>query len=139
MKKVSGLLTAMTMLFVLGLFSCGGGGGIMGNTPGDKVKKGVKLLYDKQYEAVVKMYVKKEGEKLTAEESAKLAGMMPMALKQKESKQGLKDVEIIEEKISEDGNKATVSYKVIYNNGETENESAKLIKVSGDWYLVIGN
>jgi len=139
MKKHSGLLAAMTLVFVLGLFSCGGGGGIGGNTPGDKVKKGLKMLYDKQYDAVVKLYVKKDGVKLTEEESAKLVGMMPMALKEKESKQGLKEVEIIEETISEDGKNATVKYKIIYNNGDTDNDSSKLIKVDGDWYFVIGN
>lgn len=139
MKKHSGLLAAMTLVFVLGLFSCGGGGITGGNTPGDKVKKGLKMLYDKQYDAVVKLYVKKDGVKLTEEESAKLVGMMPMALKEKESKQGLKEVEIIEETISEDGKNATVKYKLIYNNGDTDNDNAKLIKVDGDWYFVIGN
>jgi hypothetical protein len=139
MKKLQGLLTAMTIVFLLGLFSCGGGGGITGNTPGDKVKKGVKMLFDKKYEDVVKMYVKKGGEKLTEEESAKLVGMMPMALKEKESKLGLKDVEITEETITEDGNHAVVKYKMIYNNGDTDNESTRLVKVDGDWYLEIGS
>lgn len=129
----------MTIVFVLSFSSCGGGGGITGNTPGAKVEKGVKLMFDKKFTDAVKMYVKKDGTKLTEEEAAKLAGMMPMALKEKESKQGLKDIEIIEEKISEDGKTADVRYKAIYNNGDTEDQSTKLIKVDGDWYFVIGN
>ena len=139
MKKHNGLLAAVTIIFMIGLFSCGGGGGITGNTPGGKVKKGVKMLFDKKYEEVVKLYVKKDGQKLTEEESAKWAGMMPMALKEKESKQGLKDVEILEEKISADGKEATVRYKMIFNNGETDDEDTRLIKVDGDWFFVIGN
>jgi hypothetical protein len=139
MKKTNALLTTVTIIFILGLFSCGGGGGISGNTPGNKVKKGVTLLFNKKYEDVVKMYAKKEGTKLTEEESAKLVGMMPMALKEKESKQGLKDVEILEEKIAEHGKNATVRYKMIFNNGESDEESTKMVKVDGDWYFVIGN
>jgi len=128
----------ISLMCVIGLFSFSGCSS-SGNNPGATVKKGVKLLFDKKYEDAVKMYVKKDGEKLTEEEKAKLMGMMPMALKEKESKQGLKDVEIIEEKISDDGKTATVNYKMIFNNGDMDNESAKMIKIDGEWYVVIGN
>jgi len=137
MKKVSGIFMTISLMFIIGLFSLSGCSS-SGNNPGATVKKGIKLLYDKKYEAAVKMYVKKDGEKLTEEEKAKLMGMMPMALKEKESKQGLKDVEIVEEIISDDGKTATVKYKMMYNNGDTDNESGELIKIDGEWYLVIG-
>jgi len=137
MKKVSGILMTISLMFIIGLFSLSGCSS-SGNKPGETVKKGAKLLFDKKYEAAVKLYVKNDGEKLTEEEKAKLMGMMPMALKEKESKQGLKDVEIMEETISEDGKTATVKYKMIFNNGDTDDERTELINIDGDWYMVIG-
>jgi hypothetical protein len=62
-----------------------------------------------------------------------------MAGNELEKKQGLKDVQILEEKISTDGKTATVKYKMQYNNGKEDNQEATLNKVNGNWLIIIGN
>jgi hypothetical protein len=139
MKKQIHLMQAILLVLVMGLFACGGGGSLISNSPSDVVKKGIKLFDEKKYDDVVKLYAKKDGTKLTEEESAKVKGLLAMAAKQQESKQGLKDVEIVEETIASDGNNATVKYKIFYNNGDSTSDKTPLVKIDGDWFMVLGN
>lgn len=127
----------MAFVFMVGLQSCGGGG--IGNSPGATVKKSINLLVDKNYEKVVDMYVKKDGTAFTEEEKGKILGLMTMASAEITKKQGVKSLDIIEEKVSEDGKTATVKWKITYGNGETDDSDGELIKVGNDWKMVIGN
>jgi len=133
MKKVTILMIALVFTTSLVLVSCGGGG----NSPSKTVKKGMNLFYDKQYDDAVVLFAKKDGTKLTEEEATKLVGLMAMGMEQEEEKEGMKDIEIIEETISEDGNTATVKYKIFFNNGDEKESEGRLIKIDGDWYMLI--
>lgn len=137
MKKLTALLTVILFGLTLGLLSCGGGAG--GNSPSATVEKGMKAFWEKDYEKAVSFYAKKDGTKLTEEETAKLIGMLPMAMQQNAEKEGLKNIEFLEETISEDGNTAEVKYTVVYKNGEEETDDASLVKIDGEWYMLITN
>lgn len=56
-----------------------------------------------------------------------------------EKKGGVKTIEIVEEKISDDGTTATVKWKITYGNGETDDSDAELIKINGNWKMKISN
>ena len=57
--------------------------------------------------------------------------------KELDSKEGLKEWKINEEKIEE--NKAVVKYHIIYGNGEEKDDEMKLIKTeSGEWMIDSG-
>jgi len=64
---------------------------------------------------------------------------MTMASAEITKKQGVKSLDIIEEKVAEDGKTATVKWKITYGNGETDDNDGELIKVGNDWKMVIGN
>ena len=135
--KVCFLLTGLLLAFLL--TSCGGGAGILTKSPSDVVKWSLNYLKDKNYPEVIKYYAKKDGTAFTKEDTQKMTMLLTYATKELEKKQGLKDVQILEEKKSEDGNTATVKYKLFYNNGTEEDKDVSLTKVKGDWLMVIGN
>jgi hypothetical protein len=137
MKKLTILLGAIALVLVIGFQSCGGGA--IGNSPGATVKKSINLIAEKNYEKVVSMYAKKDGSALTEEEKGKMLGLMTMANAELTKKQGVKSLDIIEEKISEDGKTAEVKWKITYGNGESEDNDGNLVNVDGDWKMIIGN
>jgi hypothetical protein len=138
MKKLSLLLGAITLVLILGLQSCGGGGAT-GNSPGATVKKAFNLLADKKFDKAAEMYTKKDGTAFTEEEKGKMLGLMSMASAKLTEKKGLKSLEIVEEKIAEDGKTANVKWKITYGNDETDTDNGNLMKVDGDWKMIIGN
>lgn len=141
MKTNQILSILIAMIFVAGIYSCGGsgGGGVLSNTPSGTLKKVMSQLQDKKYEDAAKHFVRKDGAKLTEEEAKKVAGLMMMAEGEMAKKGGYKDVEIIGETISEDGNTATLKYKILFKEGSGDPEEDTLLKIDGDWYLTIGN
>jgi hypothetical protein len=138
MKKLTLLLGLIAFVLTIGLQSCGGGG-MTGNTPGATVKKSISLMADKKYDKVVEMYAKKDGTALTEEEKGKMLGLMTMANAELTKKEGIKALDITEEKIAEDGKTAEVKWKITYGNGKTEENDGKLVKVGSDWKMIIGN
>ncbi len=138
MKKLTLLLGTLAFVFMVGLQSCGGGG-VLNNTPGATVKKSFSLLADKKYDKVAEMYVKKDGTAFTEEEKGKMVGLMTMASSEITKKQGVKSLDITEEKIAEDGKTAKVKWTIVYGNGETDNSDGELVKVGNDWKMIIGN
>ena len=107
------------------------------SSPGDTVVKAYDLIKANQAKKVAAMYVTGKGEKLSEAETKKMEGLVPMAIEQWNKKDGLKNVEVSEEIIEEDGNSAKVKFTVHFNNGETDNEKAKLVKIDGKWFLKI--
>lgn len=138
MKKLTILLSAIAFVLTMSLQSCGGGG-VAGNSPGATVKRSINLVAEKNYEKVVELYAKKDGTAFTDEEKGKILGLMTMANAELVKKQGVKSLDIIEEKISEDGKTANVKWKITYGNGEVDNNDGELIKVGNDWKMIIGN
>ena len=97
------------------------------------------LLSDKKYDDVVAMYAKKDGTALTDEEKKKMSGLMTLATGELDKKQGVKSIDVLEEKIADDGKTATVKFKTTYGNGETNEETNEMVNVDGKWFIVIGN
>lgn len=135
MKKLTLLFGFIAFVFSLGMQSCGSAG----NSPGAVVKKSFNLMAEKRLDKVMELYVKKDGTALTKEESAKMTGLFSMAIAELEKKQGIKTMDIIEEKISEDGKTANVKYKITYGNGETNEDDSELVKVNDEWKLTTGS
>jgi hypothetical protein len=129
MKKV--LIYAAVCLFVLALCSCGSS-----NTPEAVATKAIQCIIDKNYEGYVDlMYFKKEK---SSDDMKQIVALVKDKMdKELDQKQGIKDFDV--EPASIDGDKATVSYKMTYGNGETKEDTMKLIKTEkGEWMIDSG-
>ena len=138
MKTFKLLFSLALISSIFALISCGEGGIGGASAPGDIVKTMTENIADENYDAVVAVYVTKNGEELSEEEQAKIIAFLPAAKEEIDKKGGLKEVIILEETISEDGTTATVNSQLIYGNGEKSNEDkTRLIKVNGEWRVRI--
>jgi hypothetical protein len=137
MKKLMTLFAILLFAGTTSFYSCGGGKAA--NTPGETLKKSMSLLADKKYDDVVAMYAKKDGTTLTDEEKKKMSGLMSLATGELDKKQGVKSIDILEEKIADDGKTATVKFKTTYGNGETNEETNDMVNIDGKWFITIGN
>jgi hypothetical protein len=129
MKKV--MTFAAVCLFVLTLCSCGSS-----NTPEAVATKAIKCIIDKNYDGYVDlMYFKKE--KSNDDMKQIVALVKDKMDKEMEKKQGIKDFKV--ETATIDGDKATVPYSLTYGNGETKDDTMKLIKTEkGEWMIDSG-
>ena len=129
MKKV--LCFAAVCLFVLALCSCGSA-----NTPEGVATKAIKCIIDKNYDGYVDlMYFKKE--KSNDDMKQIVALVKDKMDKEMDQKQGIKDFKV--ETATVEDNKATVPYTLTYGNGETKEDTMKLIKTEkGDWMIDSG-
>ena len=107
------------------------------SSPGDSVVKLYDLMKANQTAKVAAMYVSDKGEKFSEAESKKIEGLAAMAAEEWNKKDGLKNIEITEESIDEEGNSAKVKFITNFNNGDSKNEKAKLIKIDGKWFVKI--
>ena len=127
-------IALITALFAL--VSCGEGG-LGSSSPGDVVTISAGNIADEDYDALVALYVNKNGEELTKEEQDKIKAIMPEVKKEMDKKGGLKEVIILEETIAEDGTTATVKTQIVFGDGEKSNEdTSNLIKVNGEWRII---
>ena len=124
------------MAVVLVMSACGSA-----NTPKDVAMESVACIQDGDFEKYVDMlYVKPDGEE---QAKADRDGMVSM-LKSKASetigkKDGIKSFDYESEEVAEDGNTAKVNIKIVYGNGEEDNETVKLRKnEAGEWKVDLG-
>ncbi len=136
MKNSTIYMTLLVLLTLVGFNSCGSNNS---NSPGKSVIALFDSMKSKDFEKSASMYVKNKGEKLSKEEAKKLEGMIGMGAKNYEKKGGLDSITIDEEKISEDGNSAKVSFTIYYKNGKTEKETMHLAIINGKWMFEISN
>jgi Domain of unknown function (DUF4878) len=130
MKSVLSKLLIVTILF--GFISCGGGS--TGSTPGDVVKTMIGNLADGSNDDMLAISVNKKGESLSDKEVEFMNAFLPEIKKDMDKKEGIKEVVIMEEVISEDGKTATVSYQILWGNGDKGDKSdTDLILVDGKW------
>ena len=52
-----------------------------------------------------------------------------------EEKQGLKDVQVLEETIGEDGKTATLKVKFVYGDGSEEESTQEMVKQGDKWKM----
>lgn len=127
------ILKTFALISLLFAFACKGGAG--SSSPGDVYKDAIMKLADGKYEEVMDMMADEDDEEMTSEEREKTMGIFGMANATIQSKGGIKSIEILNEEISEDGNKASIDYKMTFGNGEVNEDDNELIKVDGKWKL----
>ncbi len=134
MKKLLGLVAVIAAMFAI--TSCGGG-----NSPKSVADKAMAALQEKNYDEFVEyVYIKtKEGEDPEAAKKT-LSGMLQgKADKAYEKKGGFKSYEVLSETIDPSGDKALVKVKMVFGNGETEEDDYPMVKdEQGNWKLDIG-
>lgn len=116
------------ILFTL-IAGCGGGGG-----PGDTYVSATKLM--EQGEAKKSMefiHLSTEVQAMVSPE--KMQAMVADGAGKVADKGGIEKIEILEE--SENGPTAVVRSKITYGNGETEEDTTKMIKIDGAWKIKI--
>ncbi len=135
MKKFFYIVMAVAMAGMVA--SCGGGGG-GASTPGAAAKKYAQYVADGDYDKFIEgIYVTPD----TSEEEAEQAKAMLKGLlaekgsKTLEEKGGIKNIEVLSEEISEDGQAATVNLRYTYGNGETSEEKTELVLADGKWMM----
>lgn len=134
MKKI--LYSIVVVFTFLTLMSCGEGGVLKSNDPGDVVKDMVKSIVDDDFDAFMALNIDEKGKDLSEKEIEQTKAMMVFIKEDIDKKGGLQEIIIHEEEISEDGLKATVRMQMVYNTGKKAPEGkTKLIKVNGVWKI----
>lgn len=132
MKK---LFSYMLLITVMALFmtSCSSSG------PGSAFKSYMEKMKTGDYKGCAQGFAVDETK--TPEQNAKATEMIESILTDKadkaiKEKGGLKDVEVLEESISEDGNTATLKVKFTYGDGSEQENTQDMIKQNGEWKMV---
>jgi len=121
--------------------NCSGGGS---STPSGVVKSFYSKVQKGDYEgALAEMYnnaiaTATDEQKASVKDGDKEKQIKALAAKAKaavEMKGGMKSYEVTDETISEDGQSATVSIKLVYGDGTNETEKMNCIKKDGKWIL----
>jgi len=131
MKNLKIYASLIVLAIAFNLNSCSSSS----SSPGETIKKSYDLIKSNQAEKAAAMYVSSKGEMLSKDDIKKMAELAGMATDQWNKKGGLKNVEITEETIAEDGKSAKVTIIENYNNGDTEEETGELLKIDGKWYI----
>lgn len=128
MKKI--LYTLSILAIALGMASCSGGSGDISKnaTPSEAAISMWKLVQDGDYAAAIRL--SEEYQNATDDDIEQMASIIE-ALYSKVG--GLKDVEVLEETVSEDGQSAVVKLKLTYGNGKTDTQKEKLVMTENGW------
>lgn len=118
------LLATLLLVCSFALVGCGGSAG-----PGDTIVELNKAMEAGDAETVKKIV---PGMAAMVGED-KLKGMMSEASAEAKKKGGIKSIEILKEEIN--GDTATVEHKVVWGNGDEEEETTELTKVDGQWIV----
>ncbi|RGM45247.1 MULTISPECIES: DUF4878 domain-containing protein [Bacteroides] len=135
MKKV--LYFSLVLTVMLAMVSCSSST----NSPGAAMKEYSKYLQKGDYVKFVDglAFDDKQTPEQIKEQKEGLASMIKeKGMKEYEKKGGIKDIEILSETISEDGNTAVVKTKTTFGNGETEEGDQKMVKKDGKWLMSLG-
>ena len=132
MKKINRIsMLVAVCTFMAFVISCSVGG----NSPAAVSKSFVEKVEKGDTEAAAKMF---DGmENATEEEMQKSESFLSEGTKEMAAKGGVKKIEVVSEKISDDGLKADVELKVTYGNGEVDDSSTKLKKTEDGWKITL--
>ena len=117
------------------LFSCGGGASSGGDSPSKAVEKLFDYVKSKNYDKATSMFFLEEEKKLSDAEAQKIKALLMAADEEYSKKGGIKNVVILSEKINDDGVSGKVDFKVVYGNGDEDEQSYNLKKTDGVWKL----
>lgn len=104
------------------------------NTPENATKAMLKSFQNGDYKALIEqVHFSKE---VSQEDKDQLAALVQAKVAPEiKKKDGIKNFEVGEAELAEDGQSAKVSYKIIYGNGSEEAKTQKLVLVDGKWLL----
>ena len=132
MKHSSIFKSFFIAIMVMGIAaSCGSNA----NGPGKTAKDFSELFADGKTEKAMEMI--NGYDEASKEEKQKLSMIMTQAQNELDKKDGVKSVEIVKEEVNEAGDKAEVTLKITYGNGEVEEQTQKLVKVDGKWKIAM--
>lgn len=125
MKRMMYGLLALVAIIVMACSS---------NTPGGAALKYYNDVKNGNYEAYVDGIAFKE--EITAEDKEQFVTLMKeKADKEYKKKEGISKVEMLSEEVEEDGQTATVTMKITYGNGETEESDVAMVLKDGVWKM----
>ncbi len=125
MKRMMYGLLALVAIIVMACSS---------NTPGGAALKYYNDVKNGNYEAYVEGIAFKE--EITAEDKEQFVTLMKeKADKEYKKKEGISKVEMLSEEMAEDGQTATVTMKITYGNGETEESDVAMVLKDGVWKM----
>ena len=127
MKKLTIVLSLALASVLFFTTSCGGP-----STPGDISIKFLNSMAAGDVDAVIDI-MGGTTEGASEDEVAKMNALVLAQQEEIEGKGGIKSVDVVEEKISEDGSKATVKLKVVYGNGDEDTQKYKYNMTDGKW------
>ena len=109
------------------------------STPSKVYQGYVELLKKGDYKTFAQNF--SVDDSLSAEDQAKQVDLYESIITDKvdkklKEKEGLKDMQVLEETFSEDGNKATLKVKFIYGDGTEEESTQEMVKQKGKWRMV---
>lgn len=140
------MMMAFAMIALVFLSSCGSKNASEGNESSDNneaaacTDNGPKDAYTKLMNYVLKDDFEKaidmiyEADKASDKEKAELADLLKKSL---EAKGGLKDFEILDEELTDDGTKAKLKVKYTYGDGSTKEITDRLIKTDDGWACLL--
>ena len=108
--------------------------------PGETAKKYAQYVADDKYDKFVDATAFDESatpEQIKEQKDMLLGLLQEKGQKGIEDKGGLKNIDIVSEVISADGNNAKVSLLQTYGNGDTEKASYDMVKRNGTWKMEI--
>jgi ribonucleotide monophosphatase NagD (HAD superfamily) len=99
------------------------------NSPKGLAEAAVECLADKDYKGYMNLT------NATDQQKEAMASMLEKVGQQAEQKGGMKSHEIVDEEIDEEKGTATVTVKILYENGEEEENKMKMVQKDGEWLL----
>lgn len=127
MKKMIRLMAVA--IVAMAMVACGSS-----NTPENATKAMLKSFQNGDYKALIEqVHFSKE---VSQEDKDQLVALVQAKVAPEiKKKDGIKNFEVGEAELAEDGQSAKVSYKIIYGNGSEEAKTQKLVLVDGKWLL----
>lgn len=123
MRKVLVILAIVVCSMAL-LTSCG-----QDNSPRGVAEAAVKCMAKKDFKGYMELT------NATDQQKEGMVQLLEKVGKEGDSKGGLKSYEIVDEQVDEENGKATVTVKVLYDNGEEKNNTMKMVKQDDKWYI----
>ena len=131
MKKIFGILVLFSAM-ALFMTSCSP------SSPGDAFKGYMEMMKNGDNKGFAQGFAVDETQ--TPEEQEQQAQLIENLIgdktkKMMEEKQGLKDVQVLEETIGEDGKTATLKVKFVYGDGSEEESTQEMVKQGDKWKM----
>lgn len=131
MNRITWIIASMSLLL---LAACGGKKEEKKNLPGEAAQTYVNYLIKGDYSRFINSFSSIQN--LNEEDRKQIEVLLRhYAQVEKEKYGGLKSAEVLKQRISEDGKKAEVTFRFIYQNRQVEETVLGLVWEDGKWKL----